>query len=128
MPPNSVQPLASLGQRFLSIEIEHARRIPRQVSANVEDPRRRARLPFKTAWRWYSGAVFWVQGLACFLLWIGYGIVQSRRTDRIREKLGGLSRGVRGGLGGLLMVLGAAVLLGGGLLIEQVGGFTKSGM
>ena len=72
--------------------------------------------------------MFWAQGLFCFLLWIGYGVVQSRRTDMIREKVGGMSRGARGGLGAALMVLGAMVLLGGGLLIEQAGGFTKTGM
>jgi hypothetical protein len=72
--------------------------------------------------------VFWAQGVACFLLWIGYGAFQTRRSHAIRQKMSTLGRGTRATLGGVLMIVGAAALVGGGLLIEQVGGFTKTGM
>src|SRR5690242_522485 len=73
-------------------------------------------------------AVFWAQGLACFLLWIGYGVVQSRRSEAIRVKVGGMSRTARAVLGALLMVGGAALLIGAGLLMDGIGGFAKTGM
>jgi hypothetical protein len=72
--------------------------------------------------------VFWAQGVVCFLLWIGYGAIQARRSDKIRAKMSALGRGTRATLGGVLMIGGAAVLIAGGVVIEQIGGFTKTGM
>jgi hypothetical protein len=71
--------------------------------------------------------VFW-PALACFLLWIAYGVYQSRRSDLIRQKMSGLSRGGRAGLGAALMIGGAVALVGGGVLLEQIGALTKSGI
>jgi hypothetical protein len=72
--------------------------------------------------------MFWIQGLVCFVLWIGYGFVQSRRSGQIRENLQKLSRKTRALSGAALMLLGAGVLFGALIGNHALGGFTPTGM
>jgi hypothetical protein len=61
-------------------------------------------------------------------MWIGYGVFQSRRSNLIREQVGGMGRAQRGITGSLLFLVGAMVLIGGLAIVMQQGGFTSSGM
>jgi hypothetical protein len=72
--------------------------------------------------------VIWIQGAVSFLLWIGYGIFQSRRSHLIREQVGRMGRAQRGITGSMLFLVGAMVLIGGLAIVMQQGGFTSSGM
>jgi hypothetical protein len=72
--------------------------------------------------------VVWLQGGLSFLIWIGYGVVQNRRSQLIRGQVGRMPKGQRGGLGAALLVVGAMVLLGGLAIVLQQGGFTNTGM
>lgn len=68
------------------------------------------------------------QGGLSFLIWIGYGFLQSRNSRKIREQVGRMSRAQRGILGAALYLVGAMVLIGGlGIVLER-GGFTNSGL
>ncbi len=72
--------------------------------------------------------VIWFQGGLSFLLWIGYGAIQSRRSRRIQGDVGRMPRGQRGILGAALFVVGAMVLIGGLAIVLRNGGFTGAGM
>lgn len=72
--------------------------------------------------------MIWFQALACFGLWIGYGVVQARRSESIRAKVNALPRGTRATLGAVLLVVGAAVLFGTLIGAQLLGGFTRDGM
>ncbi|HVT11574.1 MAG TPA: hypothetical protein VHE55_04855 [Fimbriimonadaceae bacterium] len=72
--------------------------------------------------------MIWLQGSLSFLVWIGYGVIQNRRSHRIREDVGRMPRAQRGALGAALFVVGAMVLIGGLAIIQQNGGFTDTGM
>lgn len=51
--------------------------------------------------------------LACFVLWLGYGVWLWRRAPVWSPRIQGLSRTAKGLGGTLLLFLGAGVLLGG---------------
>src|SRR5437868_786755 len=70
----------------------------------------------------------WLQGGISFVLWIAYGVVQSRRSGAIRAQVVQLGPAHRGILGAALFVVGAMVLIGGLSIVLQRGGFTPSGM
>jgi hypothetical protein len=72
--------------------------------------------------------MFWLQGLVSFALWIGYGIMQSRRSPAIKAKLVSMPRHKRALNGALLMVGGGAVLFAVLLAVYALGGFTRVGM
>ena len=72
--------------------------------------------------------MIWLQGALSFLVWIGYGVFQSRRSEKIRAQVGAIPRSTRGLLGAALFFVGAMVLLGGLFLVLRGGGFTASGM
>ena len=72
--------------------------------------------------------VVWLQGGFSFLIWIGYGVIQSRRSISIREKVDGMGRSLRGLVGAALFLVGAMVLIGGLGIILQAGGFTPAGL
>lgn len=76
----------------------------------------------------HNGSVIWLQGGLSFVIWIGYGVIQNRRSNRIRQDVGRMPRSQRGLLGAALFVVGAMVLIGGLAIIQQNGGFTNSGM
>ncbi len=72
--------------------------------------------------------MFWFQGLVSFALWIGYGVFQSRRSEKIRVKLTAIPRGKRGLMGAITMILGASALFGTLLGTYALGGFGLNGM
>ena len=72
--------------------------------------------------------MLWVQGGFSFLLWVGYGIFQSQRSESIRAFVGAIPRVRRGVLGASLFLVGAMVLLGGLAITLSLGGFTSSAM
>lgn len=72
--------------------------------------------------------MIWIQGLVCLVLWIGYGVVQSRRSNELRDKLNAIPRSARGLRGALLMLVGAAILFAALLIAHSLGGFTENGM
>ncbi len=72
--------------------------------------------------------MIWIQGGASFLLWIGYGYLQSRRSAAIRRQVGQIPRSRRGILGAALFLVGMMVLFGGLGLVLRQGGFTANGM
>jgi hypothetical protein len=76
----------------------------------------------------YSLPMIWVQALVCFAIWIGYGFVQSRRSQEIRAKLSALPRSRRVMSGAVLMLFGAATLFGVLMLVQIMGGLTQSGL
>ncbi len=63
-----------------------------------------------------------------FALWIGYGVLQSRRSGRVFEQVSKMPRGQRGVLGATLFLVGAMVLIGGLAIVMQSGGFTAAGL
>jgi hypothetical protein len=72
--------------------------------------------------------VIWIQGGISFLIWIGYGVIQSRRSHVIREQVAGIPRNRRGVLGAALFLIGMMVLFGGLGIAFRQGGFTQGGM
>jgi len=72
--------------------------------------------------------VIWFQALVCFGLWIGYGVLQARRSETIRAKVTSLSRNARATMGAVTMLLGAIVLFGILIGSQYLGGFTRDGM
>lgn len=72
--------------------------------------------------------MIWLQGAVAFLIWVGYGIVQFRRSYKIRRTVDAIPRARRSILGAALLVLGAMVLIGGLGMVLQNGGFTSAGM
>ncbi|HTQ10636.1 MAG TPA: hypothetical protein VMI31_11230 [Fimbriimonadaceae bacterium] len=72
--------------------------------------------------------MLWLEGGLSFLLWIAYGVIQSRRSDAIRRQVGRMSRGSRAVLGASLFLVGAMVLIGGLGIVLQAGGFASAGM
>jgi hypothetical protein len=73
-------------------------------------------------------SVIWIQGGVSFLLWIAYGVIQSRRSHLIRKQVESISPTRRGILGASLFLVGAMVLIGGLAIILQNGGFTPGGL
>jgi hypothetical protein len=72
--------------------------------------------------------MIWIQGLISFLVWIGYGFFQARRSEKIRAWVCSLSRQHRAVSGALLIVVGMAFLFGGLFALLQMGGFTATGL
>ena len=73
-------------------------------------------------------SVIWIQGGVSFLLWIAYGVIQSRRSYLIRKQVESINPTRRGILGASLFLVGAMVLIGGLAIILQNGGFTPGGL
>lgn len=72
--------------------------------------------------------MIWIQGAVLFVLWIAYGVFQSRRSQAIRKRIGSIPPRRRGLVGASLFVVGGMVLIGGLGIVLQQGGFTANGM
>jgi hypothetical protein len=70
----------------------------------------------------YHSSVIWLQGLPLFILWIGYGALQSRRSAKIRAELLRLPRVRRLSRSIAFFILSVAALFGGFLAIDAVHG------
>jgi len=64
--------------------------------------------------------MIWVQGLACFVLWVLYGVGRSRRTAKVRAWAATTPRASRGLMAGALFLLPAIAL--GALMIGLLKG------
>jgi hypothetical protein len=76
----------------------------------------------------YHPPVIWLQGLLCLAVWIGYGAVQSRRSDEIRRRVTAMPRPARVVRAAALMFGGGGALLFGLLAIHALGGFQPDAM
>ena len=76
----------------------------------------------------YPQPVLWIQGLASFCLWLAAGYVQARRAPAERVRLAGLGRSARVALGPVLMVVGAAFMLGALWFTALDHGLTTNGL
>jgi uncharacterized protein YacL len=66
--------------------------------------------------------MIWAQGGVCFLIWIAYGWVLRKRSDRLRKRLFAMERRTKVLLGSAGLLLGLVVLVAGMLLIAAGGG------
>lgn len=62
------------------------------------------------------------------MVWILYGVVQTRRSARVLAAVERVPRSRRGCLGALVMLFSAAGLFGGLMGIAAIGGFAGGGM
>lgn len=72
--------------------------------------------------------MIWLQAITCFGLWIAYGVVQARRSPRIRARLEAMSRGKKTAMGAILMLSGALVFFLTLLGSYVLHGITPNGM
>lgn len=72
--------------------------------------------------------MFLAQGGLSFLVWIGYGIIQSRRSQAIRTWVLSIPRARLGLFAALLMVVGLLALFGIIVLVYKADGFTETAM
>lgn len=72
--------------------------------------------------------MIWLQGLACFALWVGYGIFKSRSSNDLRARLAKIPRQRKALAGAGYMILGAAILFAALMASHALGGFTPNGM
>lgn|GEM_PF-1327356 len=76
----------------------------------------------------YHPNMIWLQGAICFLLWISYGVLQSRRSQAILSWACSMPKPKRIGIATLFMI-GSFILMFGVLLVNlQLKGFTQQGM
>ena len=72
--------------------------------------------------------MIWIQGLACFTVWISYGYIRSRNSEQLRDRLAKMSRQRKALAGAGLMLLGATILFATLAVSYATGGFTSRGM
>jgi len=72
--------------------------------------------------------MFWPQAIACFALWIGYGVHLRTRSHTIRARLQSASRRRRTLYGSVGLIGSALGLLGGLSVIAALGGLTAQGL
>ena len=72
--------------------------------------------------------MIWAQGLVCFAIWIGYGVLQSRRSAQIRDRILTIPRSNRVASGVLHMLIGGLIMFASFFGAVMWGGFTPSGM
>lgn len=72
--------------------------------------------------------MIWPQAAVSFLVWIGYGAWMRGRSERLRARLMGSSRGFRVFLGSAGLILSAFALLGGLAGISALGGVQEGGL
>jgi len=71
--------------------------------------------------------VFWAQAAVSFLIWIGYGVYQGRRSAQVRAWSRSVSRSSRGLQAAGLFLVGGAALVGGLYATWAGNGLTDSG-
>lgn len=72
--------------------------------------------------------MLWAQGLVSFVVWILYGVFQTRRLAQVRAAVERVPRSRRGCLGALILLVAAGTLFGGLIGITAMGGFAGGGM
>ena len=76
----------------------------------------------------YYPRMIWLQGATCFLLWIAYGVVQTRRSQEIRIWASLMPKGKRVGLATAFMIGSIIVMFATLLGALQMKGFGPAGM
>jgi len=72
--------------------------------------------------------MIWVQGGVCFLLWVGYGVYQTRRSDAVRRWAIGVPKTRRALLSAALMLSSTGIVFACLIAALKNGGFGNNGM
>ncbi|HVL38466.1 MAG TPA: hypothetical protein VM328_03650 [Fimbriimonadaceae bacterium] len=72
--------------------------------------------------------MFLAQVALMFALWLGYGLLQWRRSQTIQQAMMEICRKRRAVYGPLLLLAGVAAMAGGFAVVQAMGGLTREGL